>query len=320
MKTFPPFATLVPELPAVRADDPRVGHILGSSCGSGTKPKVAVLGFPFEEGVRLNGGRVGAASAPASIRKCFYRLTPDAHAAVSFTELLAASKDYGDLICPKEITKAQELLGQAVSAVLSDSGIPVVLGGGHETTFGHFLGFVEAQQPIRIINFDAHPDVRERVSGHPHSGSSFRDALEHPSRLCKGYSVIGLQPQSCARNHLEYLQVRGAEIQWADQVSLRTISALFSGLAEDALVSVDIDGVDQAYAPGASSPATGGLPPALLLEFVYQAGLCPRVRSLDIVEVNPIYDRDDQTARLAALAVWTFLRGVNDRSKQHSAK
>ncbi|MBN8550533.1 MAG: formimidoylglutamase [Deltaproteobacteria bacterium] len=315
MSALPPFAPLVPELPPVRSGDPRVGHILGSTCGDGTKPKLALLGFPFDEGVRLNGGRVGAAAAPASIRKCFYRLTPDAQAAPNFTALLSASKDYGDLICQKDIAKSQELLGQAVSAVLLSSGIPILLGGGHETSFGHFLGFVAARQPVRLINFDAHADVRERISGQSHSGSSFRDALEHPSGLCRGYSLVGLQAHSCARSHVEYLQTRNAQILWAEQVSEGAIAELFAGLSEDALVSIDIDGVDQAYAPGASSPATGGLSARMLLHFAYQAGLCPHVRSLDIVEVNPTYDRDEQTARLAALAIWTFLRGVSNRSK-----
>jgi arginase family enzyme len=86
----------------------------------------------------------------------------------------------------------------------------------------------------------------------------------------------------------------------------------------DRLVSFDIDAVDQAFAPGVSAPAAGGLTIDLWLAAAREAGRSPRVRSIDIVEVNPRIDRDDQTSRLAALTVWTFMNGVAERSEQES--
>ena len=79
------------------------------------------------------------------------------------------------------------------------------------------------------------------------------------------------------------------------------------------LVSFDVDAVDQAWAPGVSAPATGGLTVELWLAAAREAGRSPRVRSIDIVEVSPPLDRDDQTSRLAALTIWTFLQGLAER-------
>lgn len=79
------------------------------------------------------------------------------------------------------------------------------------------------------------------------------------------------------------------------------------------MVSFDLDAVDQAYAPGVSAPATGGLDVDVWLHAAFEAGCNPEVASMDVVELNPRFDPDGRTARLAALTVWTFLRGLSER-------
>jgi formiminoglutamase len=71
-----------------------------------------------------------------------------------------------------------------------------------------------------------------------------------------------------------------------------------------------MDSVDQAFAPGVSAPCTNGFSSELFIHVAYLAGKCPRVTSFDVAEVNPTYDRDEQTVKLAALAVWNFLAGL----------
>ncbi|HRZ10382.1 MAG TPA: arginase family protein, partial [Gemmatimonadales bacterium] len=78
-------------------------------------------------------------------------------------------------------------------------------------------------------------------------------------------------------------------------------------------VSFDIDAVDQAEAPGASSPSVGGIPVDLWLHAAYRAGRTRAVRSCDVVEMNPVYDRDNAAARLAAATVWHVLKGLVER-------
>ena len=91
------------------------------------------------------------------------------------------------------------------------------------------------------------------------------------------------------------------------------LDAAFAVARGERMATFCLDAVDQAFAPGVSAPGGGGLEPRLWLHAAETAGRCPDVRSIDVVELNPRFDRDEQTARLAALTVWHFLRGVSQR-------
>jgi formiminoglutamase len=297
--------------PDTAADDPRLGHLLGRKAADGAR--VVLIGFPTDVGVRRNGGRPGAAAAPAEIRRYLARLTPDAGAGAAFVDLLEHTQDLGDVTVTADLEADQERLADLVGAHLATGAFVIVLGGGHETAYGHFLGYVRAERPVAILNWDAHPDVRALKDGQGHSGSPFRQALEHPSRLCRGYRVAGLQPQSAAASHLAFLADHAAARVWRDELSVGHIARIYELTEPSTYVTFDIDAVDQAFAPGVSAPATGGMDVGLWLAAAYEAGRCPAVTSCDVVEVNPNYDRDGQTARLAALTLWHVLRGLAGR-------
>ena len=80
-----------------------------------------------------------------------------------------------------------------------------------------------------------------------------------------------------------------------------------------AFVSFDIDGCAEAYAPAASAPSADGFTPRQAVEAAFLAGKNEQVRLFEVVELNPLYDRDNQTARLAATIITAFLTGVAAR-------
>jgi formiminoglutamase len=297
----------------VSADDPRLGDLLGCGLTADAPARLVLVGFPTDEGVRRNRGRPGAAAAPAEIRRYLGRLVPDARAGQAFLDVVASTRDLGDVAVSGDLEADQDRLAAAIAAPLAAGAFVIVLGGGHETAYGHFLGYVRAQRPVSILNWDAHPDVRELKEGRGHSGSPFRQALLHPSELCRGYRVAGLQPQSAAAAHLQFVAERGGQAVWREDLTPTAIARLYDECTDPTLVTFDIDAVDQAQAPGVSAPATGGLTTELWLAAAYRAGLSPRVTSCDLVELNPNYDRDGQTARLAALTVWQVMRGLAAR-------
>ena len=96
------------------------------------------------------------------------------------------------MIVGRDLEADQERLGPSARAAFGAGAVPIVLGGGHETAYGHFLGHVHAQRRVAILNWDAHPDVRPMDDSQGSSGTPFRQALEHPSGLCRGYTVAGL--------------------------------------------------------------------------------------------------------------------------------
>jgi formiminoglutamase len=306
-----------------RPDDPRLGEIIEIWNGdpAALRPGRAVLvGFPHDEGVRRNHGRVGAAAAPHDIRHALYRLTPwDGMSGVDLAEL--PPLDLGDVRPAGALEATQAALGEVIGGILATEAVPVVLGGGHETAYGHFLGYVAAGRPVGILNLDAHLDVRPYTDGHGHSGSPFRQALEHPSKLLPGghYVCLGAQPHSISRDHLQYVRDRGGVVRWAAEVR----GSLAEHFVEEhnrlmrrgcqVYVTLDADVVAAADVPGVSAPNALGLAGAEVAACARLAGRSPAVSSLDLVEINPRHDRDGQSVRWAAAAVWGFLVGLAQR-------
>ena len=292
-------------------DDPRVGHLLGTGLRGSDTPAAVILGFPSDEGVRRNGGRVGAAMGPSAIRSALYRLTPDPRSQ-SFGDLLVRTRDLGDLEVSGDVESDQQNLGDAIAPYIRENTFVVVLGGGHEASYGHFLGYVRAGEKPEILNWDAHADVRELAGGKAHSGSPFRQALQDPSGACRRYTVAGLQPHVVAREHVAFVEQHG-RVVWRNDISPERIAQLYRSSDHPTLVSFDLDAVSESEAPGVSAPTPAGLTSDLWLEAAYLAGRSAAVSSADVVELNPVVDHHGRTARLAALTVWWLLCGRAER-------
>ena len=317
------FTRLNPVLPpdlVPRPDDPRLGECC-TFWRQGTPElragRAVLVGFPQDEGVRRNGGRPGAAEAPAAIRHWLYRLTPWDAVQGADLDLL----DLGDVRCSGDLEESQQALAEVIAAILTTGAVPIVLGGGHETAYGHYLGYVRAGRPVAIVNLDAHLDVRPLIEGHGHSGSPFRQALEHPTQPLPGdgYVVLGAQTQSVSREHQLYVRNKGGVIHWAEETRDCLESTFHSECQRltlksgSVLVTLDSDVVRQADVPGVSAPNPLGLPGEDILACAGAAGSNQRVSSFDLVEINPSFDRDGQSARWAAAVLWHFLSGLSRR-------
>lgn len=295
-------------------DDLRIGHLMGNAAEESKDLRAVIIGFPSDEGVKRNGGRPGAADAPQVIRKMLYKMTPDAENRETFKELIEHTNYIGDIQVSGDLDVDQENLGKVVAGYLEQGIIPIILGGGHETAFGHFLGYAKTELRTAVFNLDAHTDVRPLKNGHAHSGSPFRQALGHKSGCCSTYLAAGLQPYAVAKSHLDYIDHYGGQYYFKDETNVTSISGLLHAHeSERLMITFDMDAVDQAFAPGVSAPCANGLLPDLWLTAAYLAGRNDKVTSFDLSEVSPKYDRDGQTGRLAALTIWHFLQGLSQR-------
>jgi formiminoglutamase len=312
-----------------RPDDPRLAEV--AEFWHGPSPQLwpgraVLIGFPQDEGVRRNQGRPGAAAAPHEIRRWLYRLTPwDCQVDVNLAK--HPPLDLGNIRIEGSLEDTQEALAEVIAAVLGSGAIPIVLGGGHETAYGHYLGYVKAQRRVGIINIDAHLDVRPTLQGLGHSGSPFRQALEHPSQplLGRRYVCVGAQPHNVSREHLSFVRQRDVIVHWNKKASEYLYDLLqddLERLTEDGCsvyLTLDADAVRAADVPGVSSPNPTGLSGQEVLDCVREAGWSPEVSSFDLVEINPTYDLDGRSARWAALVIWNFLIGVANRPGKRSA-
>jgi formiminoglutamase len=304
-----------------RPDDPRLGECVTFWDGGGSpdlhRGWPALVGFPQDEGVRRNGGRAGAAEAPAAIRRRLYALAP--WDPVRDADLAARGLlDLGDVRASADLEASQAALAAGVAAALAAGAVPVVLGGGHETAYGCFLGYIAAGRPVGVVNLDAHLDVRPCLGGLGHSGSPFRQALEHPTRpLGPGdYVCLGAQPHAAAREHVRFARRHGCVLGWLPEVRGRLAQAFAAecerlwAAGRSVHFTLDADAVHSADVPGVSAPNADGLPGAEVLACVERAGASPAVAGFDLSEINPRLDPDGRAARWAAVAVWRFLVGL----------
>jgi formiminoglutamase len=309
----------------VRADDPRLGEIIEYWDGDPRAlraGRAVIVGFPQDEGVRRNGGRVGAARAPDEIRQHLYRLTTF-HAKEQVSLADCPPLDAGNVRIAGTLEHTQEALGSVVAGILTSGAVPVVLGGGHETAYGHYLGYAHFAIDIAIINIDAHLDVRPLSAGLGHSGSPFRQAFENmmSSLAVSSYVCIGAQPFAVAWEHFRYVTEREGAICWAGDVE-GSLAAAFTkeknrvaAGGRRVFLTLDADAFSAADVPGVSAPNPAGFRGSEAAALTWTAGRSPEVSSFELVETNPVSDVDARSVRWAAMAIWHFLAGLACRGK-----
>ena len=309
-------------------DDPRLGDITGRPDEVPTDDPVGaipdevravLLGVPQDEGVRRNGGRVGAAAGPEAIRRRFYRLA--AYDVERNREIPSRFLwDLGDIDCGGELEEVHRRLSDLVDEIIAAGRVPIVLGGGHDITYGALDGAHAACGELGFFNFDAHLDVRPPLPQR-NSGTSFRMLIDEGKVDTSRAVQFGIQPFANARAHVEWFTGAGGTISTLEGIRhVGTEAALSEALRIAGRDStryygtLDLDGVRGAEAPGVSAPMPDGFAGADLLAAARALGEDPCCVALDIAEMNPTYDRDELTARLAATAIAGFLGGMLERN------
>ncbi|TXF90564.1 formimidoylglutamase [Neolewinella aurantiaca] len=265
-----------------------------------------IIGYVCEEGVRRNQGRLGAAAGAKSVRERIARMAWH-HAEKTVV-------DYGDVVCVgEELENAQMQLALMVLHQIEAGQVPIVLGGGHDVAYGHFCGIRAATEGknVGIINFDAHFDLRP-VTGEPNSGTPFNQILDEG---LVDYLVLGIQQQANTAELFTIAEDYGVEYVLAQHCRTYQLPTIIHTLErfldrnDHVYLSIDLDGFSSAYAPGVSAPSPYGFSPAFVmavLEYLLASG---KVISVDLAEMNPVFDVDGSTARLAAGLVDVILRG-----------
>lgn len=300
-------------------DDPRYCDVITEKLTD--TPSLVIVGCPQDIGVQRNNGRIGAASAPELIRKQLYKLPPT----TSNTQSKQKTKSIVDIgnvdISSNFLEPIHANLTSVVTNLLTNNHIPLVLGGGHDCAFANGRGILEhakfLHKSVAIINIDAHFDVRPLNNGLAHSGSPFRQLLETYPQQIAHFFEFGIQNFAFAQSHREYIESSRvpSTIYFYDDIVrngfretlLHLVAQCEASKADWIYLSIDIDAVQSAYAPGVSAPAVLGFTPNELLSIVKEICSTKKVRLLDIVEVNPTYDIDNRTSKLAAITLATSL-------------
>jgi agmatinase len=301
-------ATIVPRFagPATFARLPRLDEVQSAD--------IAIVGVPFDSGVSY---RPGARFGPAHVRASSKLLRPYNPAAgiAPFAQLQVA--DAGDIaVNPFDIAEAISQVEAGASALTGTGTRLVTLGGDHTIALPLLRVASRHHGPVAVLHFDAHLDTWDTYFGASYThGTPFRRASEE-GLIDREHSVhVGVRGPLYAASDLAEDSVLGFQVISCPEVELigvtRLVERMHARLGADrpVYVSLDIDVLDPAHAPGTGTPEAGGLSARELLAVLRSLSTVTLVGA-DIVEVAPAYDHAEITGIAAAHAAFELVSAM----------
>ena len=279
----------------------------------------AIIGAPLS---KPSISHSGASFAPATIRTML-----DGYSTYAINEQYDMKDcivhDCGDIVMHvTDIDESHRRIETVISNLTKNNPhmIPIILGGDHSISYPSIAGFAKGKEKIGIIQFDAHHDLRNLDDGGPSNGTPFRSLLENDVICGKQLVQIGIRNFSNARAYHDYAKEQGITIYTMKDVKERAIKEIISEsiailkaqYVTVIYVSLDMDVLDQAFAPGCPAIGPGGMDSTTLLEAITNLGQEPLVGGMDIVEIDPTLDFRDMTSRVAAHVIMEFLLAKNN--------
>lgn len=278
---------------------------------------VAVLGAPFDSAATF---RAGARFGPAAIREASLLLRPYNERLQVAPFAATQVADAGDApASPIGVEAGHAAIEEAAGAVTAAGGRVLGLGGDHSVALPLLRAAAAAHGPLALLQLDAHTDTWDSYFGARYThGTVFRRAVEEGIVDARASVQIGLRGSLYEASDMDENRSLGFATLLArefDDVGVRGALEMIGGrLRSPAYVTVDVDVLDPAFAPGTGTPEAGGLSSRELLALL--AGLAAldlELAGADVVEVSPPYDPSGITAVAAANAAYELL-GVMARS------
>ena len=240
--------------------------------------------------------RRGPAEGPSRIRLAYdgrcYNATTELGA-----DLAGLVSDAGDWLPGGSWEGTREGYRFRAEELLAGEAVPFFAGGDHAITIPLVEALEVLEEPVHVVQLDAHPDLYPEFDGdrwsHACVGARILE-MEHVASLTQiGIRTLNQAQLEVARRHagrLTILEARDLSFRPSDLSHIRDGSPVY--------LTVDLDAFDPAYAPGVSHPVPGGITPRQALALIQEAPW--RLVGMDAVEVNPSLDQGDRTAVLAA--------------------
>ncbi len=270
---------------------------------------IAMVGVPFDGGTTYRPGprfgprHVRAQSAIIRPWNPILKLNPFAKFRVA---------DFGDLpVNPLSIEDTFRRIEQGISPVLDAGARCLCVGGDHSISLPILRAVAKKHGPVCLVQFDAHNDLWDEYFGSKYShGTPFRRAFEEGLLQDGGVLQVGLRGQVYAEDDFDFAHAHKVRMVTAEEFHAKGMAPVQRHLkafrGKPVYITLDIDSVDPAFAPGTGTPQVGGFSSAQILELVRALrGL--NVVGADLVEVSPPYDNGELTSLLAANLLFELL-------------
>lgn len=286
-------------------DPTRLGSEIYAGCD------VALVGVPFDGGTTY---RSGARLAPYHVRRVSALVTPfhPTHRIDVFTALRAM--DCGNIVAPPFNAAAmRELVQSEVAQMLASDALPMLVGGDHSVSLPALRALAQKHGPLAVVHVDAHFDIStaELWGERYHHGTPIRNAIEEGLIAQGQLYQIGLRGPWKSSDEAHLLAEFGAMRWTADDVGHVGPAAIAGRIREHVAdrpvyLTIDIDAIDPAFAPGTGTPVPGGLTARETLALLRGlAGV--RMAGADVVEITPMLDHADITCLLGAYLMFEAL-------------
>jgi agmatinase len=302
----PPDGRQVPRFagPDTFARLPRLADVTGN------RAKVAIAGVPFDSGVSY---RPGARFGPTAVRNGSKLLRPYHPGLDTHPLHVHQVADAGDIAAnPFDIAEAIATIEDAARALLDQADHLVAIGGDHTIALPLLRATAARHGPLALVHFDAHLDTWDTYFGAPYThGTPFRRAVEEGLLALDASAHVGIRGPLYGAADLSDDKALGFAIVSTVDVARHGVDQAIDRVRDrvgdrPVYLSVDIDVLDPAHAPGTGTPEPGGLT-TRELQLILRGLTGLNLAGADVVEVAPAYDHAELTALAAANVAYEFL-------------
>jgi len=271
---------------------------------------LAIIGVPDDRGSKRN---AGAAKGPDVLRKELYKLhIPSAEKNIRIIDL-------GNIIPGETPRDTNFAVASSVLELITHKVVPIILGGGHDITYGQYLGYQELYALLNVAVIDERIDINDADDTIKDANTFLSSILSHTPNYLFNLAQIGYQTylnNPFAIEMLESLNFDCVRLGLARQ----KIEHLEPILRDADLLSVDVSAIRMADAPGHAMASPNGFTGEEFCQIARYAGLSDKLTSFGIYEFNPDFDVRNQTSQLLAQAIWCFIDGYYNRRGDHPNK
>ncbi len=250
---------------------------------------LVIVGVPYEGGTA---GKKGTSTAPSKLRTMSKDFQTMSRRGIDLSDLKI--KDIGNIATyPLDEARTRQSIKNSINFILDSTKAPIIcIGGDHSIAFPEMQAYSKLGK-IGVVWIDAHRDLLDELYGAKYShGSPLRRAIEEGFILPENVLLIGTRYMTSSETHFleqnDIFEIKMADIEEARDVRYEIKSKIeeLAKFVDHVFLSIDIDGIDPAFAPGTGYPVAGGISSSLLLNIIHDFPV--PIRGVDIVEVSPI--------------------------------
>ncbi len=268
---------------------------------------IAIIGITEDRNAVNN---PGCRLAPDYVRKYLYRLFQG-----SFKAKIA---DLGNIIPGETIQDTYSAVKFAIALLIEKNIIPVIVGGSQDLTYANYLAYESLGQIINLVNVDSSFDLgakKDSINNNNYLSSIFT----HQPNYLFNFTNIGYQTYFVDQDALELMDKLYFDVYRLGYVR-QNIEEVEPIVRNGDMLSFDISSIRQSDAPATSNASPNGFYGEEACQIIRYAGLSDKISSVGFYEMNPAFDKGDQTAHLVAQMIWYFIEGFYNRKDDFPTK